>query len=87
MLSLLERLRGGGDRAIITTMHDLTLAGAFADELVMMSSGAVVHRGTAQEVLTESNIAEHYGANVRVEVVDGAVLVVPKLDLPTKEES
>ena len=86
VLSLLERLRGGGDRAIITTMHDLTLAGAFADELVMMSSGAVVRQGTAQEVLTESNIAEHYGANVRVEITDGTVLVVPKLDTFTKEQ-
>ena len=87
VLWLLQRLRSSGDRAIVTTMHDLTLAGAFADELVMMSNGGVAHRGTAIEVLTESNIAEHYGANVRVEVVDGTVLVVPKLDLPTKEES
>ena len=87
VLWLLQRLRSSGDRAIVTTMHDLTLAGAFADELVMMSNGSVAHRGTAIEVLTESNIAEHYGANVRVEVVDGTVLVVPKLDLPTKEES
>ncbi len=87
VLSLLQRLRSSGDRAIVTTMHDLTLAGAFADELVMMSNGGVARRGTATEVLTESNIAEHYGANVRVEVVDGTVLVVPKLDLPTKEES
>lgn len=86
VLSLLDRLRADGDRAIVTTMHDLTLAGAFADELVMMAGGTVAHRGTAKEVLTESNIAEHYGANVRVEIANGTVLVVPKLDLPTKEQ-
>lgn len=86
VLSLLDSLRATGDRAIITTMHDLTLAGAFADELVMMSGGTVAHRGSAEEVLTESNIAEHYGANVRVEISDGTVLVVPRLDLPSKEK-
>lgn len=80
VLALLDRLRSSGDRAIITTMHDLTLAGAFADELVLMSSGSVAHRGSAQEVLTEANIAEHYGANVRVEESDGTVIVVPQLD-------
>ena len=86
VLSLLERLRSDGQRAIVTTMHDLTLAGAFADELLMLSSGTVAHRGTAKEVLTESNIAEHYGANVRVEITDGTVLVMPKLDTFTKEQ-
>lgn len=79
VLALLDRLRSTGDRTIITTMHDLTLACAFADELVMMSHGSVVHRGPARTVLTESNIAEHYGAEVRVEVVDGTVVVVPRL--------
>lgn len=80
VLALLNRLRNGGDRAIVTTMHDLTLAGAFADELVMMSSGHIVERGTASQVLTEANISEHYGANVRVETIDGTVLVVPQLE-------
>jgi len=61
-------------------MHDLTLAGAFADELVMMNAGRIVERGGAGEVLTEANIADYYGANVRVETIDGTVLVVPRLD-------
>ena len=85
VLALLDRLRSEGDRAIVTTMHDLTLAGAFADELVMMGGGTVVHRGTAEEVLTESNIREHYGANVRVDVSNGTVLVVPRIDAATKD--
>jgi len=80
VLALLNRLRGNGDRAIVTTMHDLTLAGAFADELVMMNAGRIVERGGAGEVLTEANIADYYGANVRVETIDGTVLVVPRLD-------
>lgn len=80
VLSLLDRLRASGERAIVTTMHDLTLAGAFADELVMMSKGQIAERGTAHEVLTEANIAEHYGANVRVENSGGTVLVVPRLE-------
>jgi len=46
----------------------------------LMSKGNVAHRGAAAEVLTESNIAEHYGATVRVETFDDTVLVVPRLD-------
>lgn len=91
VLALLDRLRAEGERTIITTMHDLTLAGAFADELVMMSDGSVAHRGSARSVLTEKNIADHYGAEVRVEVVDGTVVVVPRLSpaptiSPTSEQ-
>ena len=87
VLSLLDRLRSDGERAVVTTMHDLTLAGAFADELVMMSGGTVAHRGSAEDVLTEAHIAEHYGAHVRVEISNGTVLVVPQLDLAKPDPS
>jgi ABC-type hemin transport system ATPase subunit len=47
-------------------MHDLTLAGQFADRLLLMSNGRAVASGSAKEVLTEHTISEHYGASVRV---------------------
>ncbi len=89
VLTLLDTLRGGGSRAIITTMHDLTLAGAYADSVMLMSNGEVITSGSASSVLTEENIATHYGADVSVSNVDGTILVVPKITAssasPTKE--
>ncbi|MGI9607673.1 MAG: ABC transporter ATP-binding protein [Acidimicrobiales bacterium] len=79
VLELLDRLRIARDRTIITTMHDLTLAGQFADRLVLMARGHIVAEGSASTVLTEQNIASHYGADVRVDHVDDAVVVVPRI--------
>ncbi|MEM7095309.1 MAG: ABC transporter ATP-binding protein [Actinomycetota bacterium] len=79
VLELLERLRSTGERTIITTMHDLTLAGSFADRLVLLACGEVVEQGSAKQVLTEENLAKYYGARVRVIHEDGRVLVTPEL--------
>lgn len=80
VLALLERLRATGERSIITTMHDLTLAGAFADRLIMLACGEVVVEGDAVDVLTEENLHRYYGARVRVSHEHGQVLVTPKID-------
>jgi iron complex transport system ATP-binding protein len=79
VLSLLDRLRSNGDRSVITTMHDLTLAGAYADRLVMLADGRVVAHGTAAEVLTAERIEQWYGARVTVTERNGQVLVTPEL--------
>jgi len=78
VLFLLDRLRRAG-RTIVTTMHDLTLAGQFADRLVLLADGEVKAIGSAEEVLTEQNLADHYRASVRVTHENGAVLVVPRI--------
>lgn len=78
VLLLLDRLRDDG-RTIISTMHDLSLAGQFADRLVLLASGRVVADGTTSTVLTEQNLAEHYNADVRVVNHNGSVLVIPRI--------
>jgi iron complex transport system ATP-binding protein len=59
-------------------MHDLTLAGRFADRFVLLSGGRAVATGARDEVLSTHVIAEHYGAAVRI-VDDGDLgwVVVP----------
>ena len=42
---------------VVTTMHDLTLAGQYADRLVLLDGGRVGRRGHGDEVLTEENLA------------------------------
>jgi len=78
VLMLLDRLRRQG-RTIVSTMHDLTLAGQYADRLVMLAEGEIAATGTATEVLTEANLSMYYNADVNVTVCDDLVLVAPRL--------
>ena len=75
VLELIDELRKEHGLTIVTTMHDLTLAGQYADRLVLMDGGRVVVDGPASEVLTEDNLARYYGARVRI-ISDGAGPVV-----------
>jgi iron complex transport system ATP-binding protein len=77
-LELLDRLRREDGLTVVTAVHDLTLAGQFADLLVLLSDGHTVASGTAAEVLTERTLSEAYGARVRVLVQpDGTLAVLP----------
>lgn len=82
VLRLLDRLRTNFGRTIISTMHDLTLAGQFADRLVLLANGSIVAEGPAVDVLTEQNLKVHYRADVKVTRHGDSVLVVPRIDPP-----
>ncbi len=86
VLLRLDRLRANGERTIISTMHDLTLAGHFADRVLMLSKGTVASIGPAAEVLTRSNIAEHYGADVSITNVRGTIVISPTISTPSSFE-
>lgn len=77
VLELVEELRSERGLAVLSTMHDLTLAGLYADELLLLDGGRVVERGPAADVLTETLVRRHFGA--RVSVLSGAdgPIVVP----------
>jgi iron complex transport system ATP-binding protein len=75
-LELVHTLREDG-LTILSTMHDLTLAGQYADRLVLLDRGTVVADGAAGEVLSPENIAAFYGASVRVVEDAGHVFVLP----------
>jgi iron complex transport system ATP-binding protein len=77
VLELVDTLRRDQGLTVLATMHDLSIAGGYADRLVLVSDGVVVAAGTPREVLTEEILSRYYRARVRV--VDGAdgPLVVP----------
>jgi len=78
VLELVDELRRADGLTIVSTMHDLTLAGRFAHRFALLSGGRLVAEGTRGEVLLPHVIAEHYGARVRV-IDDGTLgwAVVP----------
>ena len=78
VLELVDELRRERSLTILSAMHDLTLAGQFAEHLVLLSGGRTVARGSPREVLTPEIVERHYDASVRVlEGPGGQVSVVP----------
>ena len=72
VLELIDQLRGDQRLTVVSAMHDLTLAGQYADRLALMVGGRLVAVGTPAEILTESAIAEIYRARVRVVEMNGS---------------
>jgi iron complex transport system ATP-binding protein len=76
-LELVDALRRDEELTVVSAMHDLSLAGQYADRLLLLDGGRVAADGRAADVLSEERIASHYGATVRVVRTDGAVFVLP----------
>jgi iron complex transport system ATP-binding protein len=77
VLELVDALRRESGLTVLAAMHDLTLAGQYADRLLLLDGGRVVAAGAVDDVLTNELISLHYGASVRV-VRDGdGVVVLP----------
>jgi iron complex transport system ATP-binding protein len=77
-LEIVDELRGSEGLTVLSAMHDLTLAGQYADRLVLLDHGRLVADGQAADVLTRALISEHYRAEVRiVGDAESGVAVVP----------
>jgi iron complex transport system ATP-binding protein len=82
VLELVAALRRDERLTVISAMHDLTLAGQFADRVVLLAGGRSIVAGPPREVLTEQAINHHYRASVKV-LDDGERSVV----VPTRREA
>jgi cobalamin transport system ATP-binding protein len=76
VLELVDGLRASRGLTVLSTMHDLTLAGQYADRLLLLDRGRLVAAGSAEAVLTRALITEHYGAEVDVVDAPGSGFVV-----------
>jgi iron complex transport system ATP-binding protein len=77
VLELVEGLRHEHGLTVLTAMHDLTLAGQYAERLLMLADGRVVATGAPADVLSEQRIARFYQARVHVVDEPRAFAVVP----------
>ena len=76
VLRLARSLAADG-HAVVMVVHDLSLAGAVADRVALLSRGRLVAVGPPAEVLTAEAISEVYGLVVRVIDIDGRPHIVP----------
>ncbi|MBB3053342.1 iron complex transport system ATP-binding protein [Prauserella isguenensis] len=79
VLDLVHRLHTERGTTVVMVLHDLNLAARYADTLVAMHDGAVVSRGTPDEVLTEDLLSDVFGLDAKVvsDPVAGTPLVLP----------
>ena len=76
VLELVGDLRSEGALTVVTTLHDLSVAGQFADVLAVISDGRLIVTDTPERVLTPAVINEYWGVNATTSVDEhGAVTV------------
>ena len=64
-LDMLDRVRATG-LTVVVALHDLNLAAAYCDEVLVLQDGRAVHYGRPAQVLTAEVVREVYRVEVRV---------------------
>ena len=77
------RARAAQGTAVVVVAHDLALAAAWADRVVVLERGRVVADGGPHDVLTEELLSRVYRTPVEVipHPVTGVPLIVPRRDV------
>ncbi|GGP14761.1 ABC transporter ATP-binding protein [Nonomuraea glycinis] len=76
VLELVDRLRLADELTVVTTLHDLTVAGQYADHLLLLAEGRAVACGEPAQVLTVPLVSGHFDARVMIEQGPGGRPVV-----------
>ena len=83
VMQLVDELRRERKIAVLSAVHDLTLAAQYADRLVLLDGGRVVAEGAAEVVLTPDLLSKHYQAEVSILRDEaGDVVVAPRKSQP-----
>jgi len=77
LLAYLRQVAQEG-RAVVCAVHDLNLAAASADRVVLLVEGAVRAQGTPAEVLTPELLSAAFGLRVEVGEDEGGRYVIPR---------
>jgi iron complex transport system ATP-binding protein len=81
VLTNIELLKERGV-TVISTMHDLTLAAMFAEEIVVIKSGKVLLSGPSQSVIHSSELKSAYDNRIDVYTLDsGRPVIVANKDM------
>ena len=84
-LEIVDELRREWHLTVVSALHDLTLAGQFADRLLLMADGTVAAFGTPAEVLDETVLGEAFRCSVRIiRTDDGELVIVPRRTSPRR---
>lgn len=82
VLDVIDRRRRDGV-TVLSTMHDITLAGMYADSFVVMNHGRIVVEGIPHEVASGADLLRTFGGGIDVlSNPDGLPVVFPRRETP-----
>jgi iron complex transport system ATP-binding protein len=76
ILDLMKNLCAANKLTVMAAVHDLNLAAQYCDRVILIHEGHIHAEGTPQEVITETNMRQVYGA-------ENCVYTHPANGLPT----
>lgn len=76
LVKLLRRLADERGMTVVVVMHDINVAAQYADDVVAMRDGRVVHHGPVAEVITAPNLTALYETPARVDEIAGRRVVL-----------
>ncbi|WP_404379168.1 ABC transporter ATP-binding protein [Caenispirillum salinarum] len=79
LMMLLRKIAHEDGRTVVVVLHELNVAAAFADLLVMMKDGRIVAEGPVATAFTENALTDVFGlrANVLTDPLSGRPVCVP----------
>ncbi len=81
-LALFEELRrlAADGRAVVTALHDLSLAARYATAVVLMKEGRCLASGPPSEILSSSNLKRAFAIDAIVTEIEFIPVVLPRFE-------
>ena len=79
LMACLHRLSRAAGRTLVLVLHELNLAAAYADHMVMLRDGRLIAQGTAEAVMTPALLRQVFGleASVIADPITGRPVCLP----------
>lgn len=86
LLNLLSELAHQHQRTLVIVLHELNLAAAYADHLIMMKNGEIYAQGTPKQVFNSENLEAVFGLQARIseDPDNGSLICLP--NKPARQE-
>lgn len=76
LMKLVRRLADERRMTVVVVLHDINVAAQYADDIVAMRDGRVVHHGPVADVVTAERLTGLYDTPARVAEIDGRPIVL-----------
>lgn len=78
-VAMMKQLRQAADtlgKTVVLVIHDINFASAYADHIIAMKNGTILHRGPPPAIMTPAVIADIFDTQVHIEHIQGHYVAV-----------